>query len=964
MTSAARVNCESLNGPEPPVSPAPGAPSLKRASKLYTLAGEPTPALDSVLRTGPDRGRSPRASASAGSAASGSLSPHSSDLGTRRRGSSAHELSASLRRKLKDSGHALRRSITSAGTSSAGAVRRGTKHARSRSENLGTKLDVATARLLRRNTSIRSTASLSPGIGEASTIEPDDSSEASMDDDDIKVPLLLQRGTPMIKVSAKKKKLVAFRIDPDGGYIRWESKKSGIIPIENIKEIRSGADARYYRQQFQLSADYEERWLTIVYIADGRYKTLHVVATDFEAFAMWDITLRALYAERQELMCGLGHFEKRQSVWERRYWRGADEQCDDRLTFDEAENMCRRLNISSSKDNLMRRFQEADTQCRGYLDFADFRRFVKLLKDRPELTRLYKKLTGNGPFDFAVFESFMRVSQKSFLSKEELEIMFRKYAGASQPPGRSYLVNLPPTPPASTPSRTSSPAAPDSSSPCDVQHESVTSGPLDPTAPPGLADQSLHLVESPPSYTDDGRQTANPPILNLPELNVEGEQCDVPELTMSLDAFTSFLLSTDNSVFSDQHGKIWQDMRRPLSEYFISSSHNTYLVGHQLVGVSTIEGYIRALLLSCRSVEIDIYDGETEPVIYHGKTLTSKVPLRDICQAIAKYAFVASPYPIIISAEVHCSVVQQDLTASIMRSVFGDALISAPVSARPHITELPSPEDLRGRVLLKAKNLYLTEKDGLREKHVTVDAESSSTDTSASDSEIVHEFREIKVELKHELNKARNVDAVKEIKEEFSKARNLYDRVRGKRSPSPAPVKREGRSTPPPPIPVPASTPQNVALRPPSSGVASTEGERSKVKMSFELAALLVYTIGVKCRGFNKKETYAPEHVFSLSERTANKVIKQSVFDLVKHNRTHVVRIYPNGTRLNSSNFEPHRYWSAGAQLVAINWQTFDLGYMINHAMFQRNGRAGESNREATDTRTPISDKNDKREHV
>jgi len=72
---------------------------------------------------------------------------------------------------------------------------------------------------------------------------------------------------------------------------------------------------------------------------------------------------------------------------------------------------------------------------------------------------------------------------------------------------------------------------------------------------------------------------------------------------MTLDAFTAFLLSPDNSVFADQNREIWHDMRRPISEYFISSSHNTYLVGHQLVGDSTIEGYIRALLHSCRSVE-------------------------------------------------------------------------------------------------------------------------------------------------------------------------------------------------------------------------------------------------------------------------------------------------------------------------------------------------------------------------
>ena len=73
--------------------------------------------------------------------------------------------------------------------------------------------------------------------------------------------------------------------------------------------------------------------------------------------------------------------------------------------------------------------------------------------------------------------------------------------------------------------------------------------------------------------------------------------------TLSLSAFTAFLLSPDNSAFADQNASVTHDMTRPLPEYFISSSHNTYLVGHQLVGESTVEGYIRALLHSCRSVE-------------------------------------------------------------------------------------------------------------------------------------------------------------------------------------------------------------------------------------------------------------------------------------------------------------------------------------------------------------------------
>ena len=100
---------------------------------------------------------------------------------------------------------------------------------------------------------------------------------------------------------------------------------------------------------------------------------------------------------------------------------------------------------------------------------------------------------------------------------------------------------------------------------------------------------------------------------------------------------------------------------------------------------------------------MDIYDGETEPVIYHGKTLTTKVPLRDICNAIARYAFVASPYPVIISAEVHCGLPQQALIAAIMSDVFGDALVKCSPTERPKIDALPSPKELKGKVMLKVR---------------------------------------------------------------------------------------------------------------------------------------------------------------------------------------------------------------------------------------------------------------------
>lgn len=230
----------------------------------------------------------------------------------------------------------------------------------------------------------------------------------------------------------------------------------------------------------------------------------------------------------------------------------------------------------------------------------------------------------------------------------------------------------------------------------------------------------------------------------------------------------------------------------------------------------------------------------------------------------------------------------------------------------------------------KAKNLYVCESEPIREWDVTLDTESSSTEASASDSDVVHEIRE---ELRKV--KLREVDAVKgksviaassrrdawlsvtpmkttELKEEFRKARNVFNRVRGRHSSPERSVTRmlAGAAM---------VTSTAVVERPPKS---ESKPER-KAKMSAALVALLVYTVGVKCRGINKKEHYATEHMFSLSETTMNKMLKQDAADLIKHNKTHLVRIYPKGTRVSSTNYLPHRYWAAGAQLVAINWQTF-----------------------------------------
>ncbi|PWA18022.1 1-phosphatidylinositol 4,5-bisphosphate phosphodiesterase delta-1a isoform X1 [Gambusia affinis] len=328
---------------------------------------------------------------------------------------------------------------------------------------------------------------------------------------------------------------------------------------------------------------------------------------------------------------------------------------------------------------------------------------------------------------------------------------------------------------------------------------------------------------------------------------------------MTKDGFTMYLTHEDGSVFNPAHSLVYQDMSQPLNHYFISSSHNTYLMEDQLKGPSSTEGYVKALMKSCRCVELDCWDGPNgEPVIYHGYTLTSKVLFKDVIRAIKDYAFKTSQYPVILSLENHCTVEQQRLMAHHLIDILGSALVTKPLGDTMP-TNLPSPEELKGKFLVKGKRLN------------KLDAVFS--DNSTADEEVVSEE-----------------DEAADCKENDQKVKS----------------------------------------------------KKSKIKLAKELSDIVIYCKSVHFSGFeHSKDNQSFYEMSSLKESKAFQLAETSATAFIHHNMDKLTRIYPAGSRTDSSNYNPVPMWNVGCQIVALNFQTHAKEMHLNQGRFRPNGFCG-----------------------
>ena len=410
-------------------------------------------------------------------------------------------------------------------------------------------------------------------------------------------------------------------------------------------------------------------------------------------------------------------------------------------------------------------------------------------------------------------------------------------------------------------------------------------------------------------------------------------------------AFRLTMLSPHNDAFDPATIKtIDMDMSRPLTDYFCNSSHNSYLEGVQYLGNASVNMYKRQLLMGCRCVELDCFDGKDgSPEIRHGNTIVKPIKVKDVLQAVLDFGFVASPYPVVLSLEMHLSPDQQERLVDQCTKIFGERLMWPDEYEGLPPAALPSPEDLRGKVLLKAKKRRPA-------PHETLGTAPHHADSSHS---LSHSDSMEQLDDRSSFLSALSVGGAPTAA--HKKGGGWLARLfggGGRARPQPLSAvdvgdgdgdleadhaetehsesfTRAGRR----------GSVQTVS----SKGVHTWTAPRGGIPWS-EALSRATYLPSTKF-----KEPLAPDcgrspyEISSISEGRINHLHKDGMLRVrqIAHNTAFLTRIYPDGVRQDSSNLDPSLAWSLGSHMVCLNFQTWDINMRLNFAKFLVNGSCG-----------------------
>ncbi|GFY59781.1 1-phosphatidylinositol 4,5-bisphosphate phosphodiesterase classes I and II [Trichonephila inaurata madagascariensis] len=388
-----------------------------------------------------------------------------------------------------------------------------------------------------------------------------------------------------------------------------------------------------------------------------------------------------------------------------------------------------------------------------------------------------------------------------------------------------------------------------------------------------------------------------------------------------VDGFLRYLMGAENVIVAPEKFDLNLDMDQPLSHYFINSSHNTYLTGHQLTGKSSVEIYRQCLLSGCRCVELDCWNGkysDEEPIITHGYTVVTEVLLKEVLEAIAESAFKTSDYPVLLSFENHCSPKQQAKMANYCTKILGDLLLTEPLpnyELKPD-TPLPSPNQLLRKILIKNKK-----------KHYPKSVSSAKSNTANEKEE------EPSVQPSTTPEKTKLTPSASDEPKGPPKSGPLTN---GGPEMERVPSEMDDSGTD-------SASDEEVQVDAEQQVEDQNEGTAAKEsEAGAEMSALVLYTQPVRFHSFEHAEKRNRCYeISSFVETQATNLLKEHPVEFVNYNKKQLSRIYPKGTRVDSSNYMPQVFWNAGCQLVALNFQTLDLGMQLNMGIFEYNGRSG-----------------------
>ncbi|QSZ37385.1 hypothetical protein DSL72_009483 [Monilinia vaccinii-corymbosi] len=398
------------------------------------------------------------------------------------------------------------------------------------------------------------------------------------------------------------------------------------------------------------------------------------------------------------------------------------------------------------------------------------------------------------------------------------------------------------------------------------------------------------------------------------------------------------------------------DQSKPITNYYISSSHNTYLEGNQLLSRSSTEAYKTALTQNCRCIEIDVHNGEagerddkstfsnrtshTRQASGTGSTLSSRAAaaILTVEEKIesAKEKIESAKHKVTKSSlGDKLKVVDEDESggrpASIRSTIQGEPLVL-------HGWTLTAPVGFRA--VCKAIREYGFETSPLP---IIVSLEVHAD----------HEQQEVMVDIMKEEWAGYLLEAPFETcnpEERVPRLDELLNKILVKVKKAPV-MKDASESTtdltnglPPPStgrlekkMSLSALVP-TISRKDPDSGHSSSDDDRGsskkKAKICESLSKLGIYTHSEHFVSFDVKAATKPSHIFSVGEKVILELHEEKREQLFAHNRNFFMRAFPAGSRFDSSNLDPSVCWRKGIQMVALNWQTLDEGMMLNEGMF------------------------------